>query len=30
MKMSEEADGNLVQFSADTVMNQWFDFIDNL
>lgn len=30
IKMSEEADGNLAEFSSGAVMNQWFELIDNL
>ena len=30
LKMAAEADGNLAKFSSDTIMNQWFEFIDNL
>lgn len=30
IKMSKEADKNLWKFSSETVMNQWFELIDNL
>ena len=29
-KMAEASDGNLADFSSDTVMKQWFELIDYL